>query len=196
MSAVATTSPQPTGARAVGWWGMALVIVAELALFGTALAAYFFLRYHTSTWPPDGIARPDLALGGIATALLVGSSFPMFLAERAIQRGDDGRLRLWMGLAMILAIAFLSIQAYEYATVEFSLRTDAYGSLFFTITSLHALHVIVGLLICLWLVVRTFAHHFDADHHVAIQAGALYWHFVDAVWIAIFLSLYVSPHLG
>ena len=184
------------GARATGWWGMAMFIVAELALFGSALAAYFFLRFQTPTWPPAGIEKPDLVLGGVATALLLSSSLPMLWAERGIARGQVWRLRLGIGVAMVLAIAFLSIQGYEYATAEFGYRTAAYGSLFFTITGLHGLHVIGGLLIASYLEARSFAGHFDEQRHLAVQTGALYWHFVDLVWIAIFVSLYVSPHIG
>jgi heme/copper-type cytochrome/quinol oxidase subunit 3 len=184
------------GARSTGWWGMAMFIVAELALFGSGLAAYFYLRFRSPSWPPPGIERPDLTLGWIATALLVLSSVPMLWAERGIERGQTWRLRLGIAIAMAMAFAFLSIQGYEYATADFGYRTSAYGSLFFTITSLHGLHVIGALLIAGYLQARSLAGHFDEDHHLAVQTGALYWHFVDLVWIAIFASLYLSAHLG
>jgi heme/copper-type cytochrome/quinol oxidase subunit 3 len=184
------------GARSTGWWGMALFIVAELALFGSALAAYFYLRFRSPAWPPAGIEKPDLTLGWIATALLVASSLPMIWAERGIARGSAWQLRAGIAVAMAMATAFLSIQGYEYATAEFGFRTSSYGSLFFTITALHGLHVIGALLIAAYLQARSLAGHFDEDHHLAVQTGALYWHFVDIVWIAIFASLYLSVHVG
>ena len=184
------------GARSTGWWGMALFIVAELVLFGSALAAYFYLRFRSPAWPPAGIEAPDLTLGWIATAFLVLSSVPVIWGERGIARGQVWRLRLGIAVAMAMALAFLSIQGYEYATADFGYRTSAYGSLFFTITSLHGLHVIGALLIGVYLQARSLAGHFDEDHHLAVQTGALYWHFVDLVWIAIFASLYLSAHVG
>ncbi|HJX08672.1 MAG TPA: cytochrome c oxidase subunit 3 [Actinomycetota bacterium] len=186
---------EPRGARSTGWWGMALFIVAELTLFGTAVASYLFLRFRAPTWPPPGVEDPDLVLGGIATVLLVGSSIPILWAERGIERGDVRRMRIGIAISIVLALAFLSIQGYEYASASFSWRTDAYGSLFFTILSLHGLHVIGAILIVSWLEARSFAGHFDGDHHVAVQTGALYWHFVDIVWLAIFSVLYLSPRI-
>jgi len=183
------------GARATGWWGMVLFIVAELALFGSALAGYFFLRFHAPEWPPPGVEEPDLMLGGLATVLLLASSLPMVWAEHSIRRGRVTQLRIGIAIAVVLAIGFLSIQAWEYADATFTYRDSAYGSLFFTITSLHALHLIVGILIALVLEARSLAGHFDDEHHLAVQTGALYWHFVDLVWIAIFVSLYLSPRI-
>jgi heme/copper-type cytochrome/quinol oxidase subunit 3 len=104
-------------------------------------------------------------------------------------------MRIAMLLSIVLALGFLAIQGYEYASAAFSWRTDAYGSLFFTILSLHALHVIGAILIVTWLEVRSFAGHFNREHHVAVQTGALYWHFVDVVWLAIFAVLYLSPRV-
>jgi heme/copper-type cytochrome/quinol oxidase subunit 3 len=192
---VSAATVEVRGARSTGWWGMVLFIVAELALFGSALAAYFFLRFHSPEWPPPGIEEPDLTLGGLATVLLLASSVPMLWAERSIARGRVGQLRLGIAIAVILALAFLSIQAWEYADATFTYRDSAYGSLFFTITSLHALHLIGGIAIALFLEARSFAGHFDGDRHLPVQTGALYWHFVDLVWIAIFVSLYVSPRI-
>jgi len=183
------------GARATGWWGMVLFIVAELALFGSALAGYFFLRFHAPEWPPPGVEEPDLMLGGLATVLLLASSLPMVWAEHSIRRGRVTQLRIGIAIAVVLAIGFLSIQAWEYADATFTYRDSAYGSLFFTITSLHALHLIVGILIALVLEARSLAGHFNDEHHLAVQTGALYWHFVDLVWIAIFVSLYLSPRI-
>jgi len=174
---------------------MALFILAELTLFGTALASYLYLRFRAPTWPPPGVDQPDVVLGAIATVLLVGSSLPMLWAERGIERGEAVRMRIGILISIVLAIGFLGIQGYEYATASFSWRSEAYGSLFFTILSLHGLHVIGAILIVGWLEVRSFAGHFDREHHAAVQVGALYWHFVDIVWLAIFAVLYLSPRI-
>ena len=199
MSLVVREDRLPTtaeGARSTAWWGMVWFIAAELALFGTFLASYFYLRFQASSWPPEGIEQPDLVIAAIMTALLLSSSVPMWLGERAIRRGDVSALRLGLALSMALGLAFLGVAAYEFATATFSWRTDAYGSLFIFITGFHAAHVVGGLMMNGFVQARAGRGHFDAEHHAAVEVTALYWHFVDAVWIAIVLSLYVSPHLG
>jgi heme/copper-type cytochrome/quinol oxidase subunit 3 len=182
-------------ARSTAWWGMVWFIAAELALFGTFLASYFYLRFQAATWPPDGIEDPNLVTAAIMTVLLLSSSLPMWWGERGIKSGDVGRLRLGLALSMLLGLIFLALASYEFASAEFSWRTDAYGSLFFFITGFHAAHVLGGLLMNGTVQVRAWRNHFDREHHVAVEVTALYWHFVDAVWIAIVLSLYVSPYL-
>jgi heme/copper-type cytochrome/quinol oxidase subunit 3 len=181
--------------RSTAWWGMVWFIAAELALFGTFLASYFYLRFQAATWPPDGIEDPNLVTAAIMTVLLLSSSLPMWWGERGIKSGDVGRLRLGLALSMLLGLIFLALASYEFASAEFSWRTDAYGSLFFFITGFHAAHVLGGLLMNGTVQVRAWRNHFDREHHVAVEVTALYWHFVDAVWIAIVLSLYVSPYL-
>ena len=78
---------------------------------------------------------------------------------------------------------------------EFTPRTNAYGSLFFAITGFHGMHVMVGLLLILFVQVRAWLGHFDRTRHLHVQTTAMYWHFVDAVWVVIMLSLYIGPHL-
>jgi heme/copper-type cytochrome/quinol oxidase subunit 3 len=183
------------GRRSTGWWGMVLFIITELALFGSALASYFYLRTTAPLWPPAGIEQPDIAYGLALTVILLSSSLPIWLGERAIRRGRRGQMQAWFGLALLLALVFLGMQAHEYATSSFGHTDGAYGALWYTITGLHGFHLIGAVLIMGAITVRAFFGHFDRDHHLAVSVGALYWHFVDVVWIAIFLSLYLSPHL-
>jgi heme/copper-type cytochrome/quinol oxidase subunit 3 len=119
----------------------------------------------------------------------------MWWADRAIARGDVRRLRIGLAVAFVLAAAFLGIQVFEYASSEFSWSTNAYGSLFFTVTGFHGLHVLLALLLNAALQVRAAFGDFDERRHGAVETVALYWHFVDVVWILIFLSLYVGPYV-
>jgi heme/copper-type cytochrome/quinol oxidase subunit 3 len=187
------------GPRSFGWWGMVWLIVTETALFGSLLLSYFYLRFRSGpTWPPDGIANPDLALPLVMTAILWSSSIPVHVAERAIRRGNRRRMRIALALAWILGAAFLVLQLvveYPGTLKEFTPRTDVYGSLFFTITGLHASHVFVGLMISLWVQVRASRGAFDEWRHTTVQVFAMYWHFVDAVWLFVLLAIYVSPRL-
>lgn len=184
-----------TGARSLGWWGMVMFILTESSLFLALIFSYFYIQIGAPTWPPEGIKTPELRLPIIMTVILLTSSAPMFWAEAGIRQGSQGRLRWGLALAFILGAAFLGLQGYEYSNKEFSPQTNAYGSLFFTVTGLHGAHLLVALLLNGVTQARAWLSHFDERRHVAVQNVAMYWHFVDAVWIVILSSLYISPHL-
>jgi cytochrome c oxidase subunit III len=191
------TAEVPAG-RPTGWWGMVMFITTEGTLFAALVASYFYLRFQsTPTWPLGGIKAPELPLPLVMSAILLSSSAPMAWADHGIRHGHLGRLRLGLAATFVLGATFLGLQGYEYATKlkEFTPTTNAYGSLFFAITGFHGMHVMVGLLLILFVQVRAWLGHFDARRHLHVQTAAMYWHFVDAVWVVIMLSLYIGPHL-
>ena len=162
-AAVATTAPvappgkgtplQPAPSSARGhptaWWGMVILILTEATLFGGLLSSYFFLRALNHTWPLGGIKPPDLARISVFTAVLLGSSVPIFWAEAGIRRGNLRVLRAGLALSWVMGAAFFVNQVFEYRDLGFGPRTNAYGSLFYAITGLHGAHVVVGLMISL-----------------------------------------------
>jgi heme/copper-type cytochrome/quinol oxidase subunit 3 len=184
-------SPEPT----TGTMGMLLFILTEATLFATFLVSYFFLRFQsTPRWPPEGIETPTLLLPSIMTVILLSSSVPMHIADAGIRRGSRLRLRLGLLASFVLGATFLGLQAVEYVEKlrEFTPQTNAYGSLFFMITGFHGAHVAVGLLLNLWVQIQAGRGFYGPDRHLTVRNVALYWHFVDAVWIAIFSSLYLA----
>jgi cytochrome c oxidase subunit III len=186
------------GGRSTGYWGMVLLIFTEATLFAILLTSYFYLRFQGSpVWPPDGIRKPELTLIAVMTPILLLSSGPMHWAELSIKKGNVGRLRLGLLITFLMGGAFLILQGFEYHTTlrEFTPRTDVYGSLFFTITGFHGVHVAVGLLMNLWLQWSAARGRFSAERHLAVENVTLYWHFVDAVWVFILVSLYLSPYI-
>jgi heme/copper-type cytochrome/quinol oxidase subunit 3 len=188
-----------TGSQSFAWWGMIWLILTESALFATLIFSYFYLRFRSGpAWPPSGIDAPSLALPLIMSAILWSSSLPVHLADRGIRRGNTRALRWGLLAGWLLGATFLVLQlAVEYPEVlrEFTPRTNAYGSLFFTITGLHGLHVLVGLVFSIWIQVRAWKGAFDEERHVSVQNFAMYWHFVDTVWLFVLLTLYISPNL-
>jgi len=183
-----------------GWWGMVLFIAVEATLFALLLASYFYVRFRSGpVWPPDGIEDPKLALVLVMSAVLWSSSLPVHLAHSAIKRGHVGAMRVCLALGFVLGAAFLALQcAVEYPDIlrhEFTPRTNAYGSMFFTITGLHGAHVLVGLLMNAWTQLRARQGAFDRHRHVTVQNFVLYWHFVDIVWVFVLATLYLSPRL-
>ncbi|MCB8984608.1 MAG: heme-copper oxidase subunit III [Ardenticatenaceae bacterium] len=194
----AVSRPLPhvlSGSRSPSWWAMLLVILNESIIFAALLTSYFYVRLNLPAWPPDGMKRPELVIPLINTALLVSSSFVMQWAQGGIRRGRQGRLRLGMIIALLLAGSFLALQIYEYGRSEFSPQTNVYGSLFFTITGIHGLHVLVMILISSVVLVRALLGHFTAERHLAVENAVLYWHFVDVVWLFILASVYLSPYV-
>jgi heme/copper-type cytochrome/quinol oxidase subunit 3 len=188
---VGRRSPEPT----TGTMGMVLFILTEATLFTTFLVSYFFLRFQaTALWPPDGIESPTLVLPAIMTVVLLSSSIPMHIADAGIRRGSRLRLRVGLLVSFLLGAVFLGLQVFEYAEKlkEFTPQTNAYGSLFFMITGAHGAHVAGGLLLNLWTQVQAGRGFYSRDRHLTVRNVALYWHFVDAVWIAIFSSLYLA----
>lgn len=182
------------GASAPGAYGMLLLILTEASLFGYLLFSYFYLASMArGPWPPAGM--PELRLALPNTGILLLSSGAMWWAESGIRRGRRGRLLIGLALALALGLVFLGIQLAEYRHQPFGPSTDAYSSLFFTITGFHGAHVAAGLLMIAVVALRAGLGHFSASRHLAVTNVAWYWHFVDAVWLVVFTSLYLSPRL-
>ena len=182
--------------RSPGWWGMVLLIFTEATFFAILLLSYFYVRFETGiTWPPPPLEKPPLFLISIMTPILLLSSVPAHIAEVAARKGNFGRMRLAIAMTMLQGATFIGLQCKEYldSVKEFKPWTNAYGSLFYTITGFHGAHVFVGLMLLLWVLVYSFRGRWTVDNHGPVQNILLYWHFVDAVWVFIFMSLYISP---
>ena len=192
--AVVPAPPRSKG-REIGWWGMMVVIVTEAMIFAGLLASYFFLQAASKHWPPPGIEAPELGRISIFTVVLLGSSVPIFWAEAAIKKGHRNRMRVGLLISFVMGAVFLANQALEYQKLPFAWGDNSYTSIFYTITGLHGLHVFIGLLINLIVQLKAAKGRISAEHHLTASVFGMYWHFVDVVWIFVFSSLYVSPHL-
>lgn len=193
-----TALPRPiaqSGSKAPGWWGMLCLIATEATLFAMLLFSYFYLRWHESAWPPDGIDYPQFNLIIPATVLLLTSSLPMWWAESGIRRGNRRRLQAGLIVAFVEAAVFIALELTEWAHLGYGPQKDSYASLFFTITGIHLTHVSGALGMNLYLQARAWRGHFSARRYLAVENVALYWHFVDVVWVAIFSTLYISPFI-
>ncbi|HEX6534534.1 MAG TPA: cytochrome c oxidase subunit 3 [Gemmatimonadaceae bacterium] len=195
MTTMAAPSAYPLGnrlERSPGWWAMIWIIATEASLFGFLLFSYFYVASQArGAWPPGGPLELRLALPN--TILLIVSSLTMWWAERGIARGSRMRLRIGLLVTFVLGAIFVIVQGIEWSHKSFGPRDDVFGALFFTITGFHGLHVIVGLLLNLAVQVWAWMGSFTEDRHLAVTNAAMYWHFVDVVWLAVFTSLYLSP---
>jgi heme/copper-type cytochrome/quinol oxidase subunit 3 len=178
--------------RPTAWWGMAMVITTESMLFVGLLSSYFYLRATSDEWPLGGLPRPHLMPVVVFSAVLVASSAPVHLAERAIRRGRVGGLRVYLAIGFAMGASFLGYTVWDFTRAEFGLDDNAYASIFHTTIGLHALHVLIGLLMSLGVQAKAATGRIDREHHLSVRMFTMYWHFVDAVWIAVFASLYLS----
>ncbi len=189
--------PLPVGSKGKlsgGWWGVLALIVTEGSLFGYLLFAYFYLASQAEQhWPPAGL--PDLLLPSINTAILLVSSVCVWASERCIRKKQIRWAIAAMALAIVLGGCFVGIQLNEWDKKTYGMTSDLYGSLYFTITGFHLLHVVIGLAILLLLLVWISFSYFNEKRHVAITIGGVYWHFVDVVWLFVFATLYLFPYL-
>ncbi|MDD5321000.1 MAG: cytochrome c oxidase subunit 3 [Methylococcales bacterium] len=195
--AMQTAQSLPVGSagnRSGGWWGVLALIVTEGSLFGYLLFTYFYLASQTEQhWPPDGL--PTLLMPGVNTLILLASSVFVWASERCIQRRQMHWSIASMVLALILGICFVVIQLHEWSIKTYTMTSNLYGSLYFTITGFHMLHVIVGLIILMMLLLWIVLGYFDDRRYAAVTIGGLYWHFVDVVWLFVFATLFLSPYL-
>ncbi|MGK2954788.1 MAG: cytochrome c oxidase subunit 3 [Solirubrobacterales bacterium] len=174
--------------------GILLFILSEIMLFGAFFAAYFFLRVvaDPDAWPPVGIELPVL-VAGINTVILVSSSFTIHYALEAIKHNNHRGLKLGLGITWLLGATFLFIQINEYVHIGFTPRDGAFGSIFFSLTGLHGAHVFIGLLLLTFANVRAWRGHFGPEQkdHLGVEVPGIYWHFVDIMWIIVFLAIYI-----
>ena len=215
VTAVATTHDEPhatghaTGGISNPILGMILFICSEVMFFAGLFAAYFNVRATAPVGPPIAspnsipVVTPELAarfdlhsepwFALILTILLVISSFTCQLGVWAIRRGDRRGLVRAIGLTLVLGIAFLIGQAYDYSQLGFGLASGPFGSTFFTLTGFHGAHVFAGAIMLSVVLYRAMSGQFSEKHHDAVEATSLYWHFVDVVWVCLFSILYIIP---
>jgi cytochrome c oxidase subunit III len=172
-----------------------MVIATEAALFAYLLFSYYYLGANAPRgWVLE--PRPTLKLSLPNTILLLLSSVVAWIGERGILDRRRGKALLGIGIAFVMGVIFAVIQGDEWRNKPFGLGESSYSSLYFVTTGFHLAHVIVGLGVLAALFVWTALDYFSPRRRLAISAGVLYWHFVDAVWLFVFFTYYVSPYLG
>jgi cytochrome c oxidase subunit 3 len=169
--------------------GIVIFLGSELMFFSSLFGTYFTLRAQNTLWTPPDVKVDALRL--LSTSILVASSGTMQMAAHRIKQGRTASMKRWVWLTLLMGATFLGFQAHEWSTVSFKISTDAYGSTFFAMTGFHGLHVFAGLVIMLVLLGRAAAGAYSADQHAGVEVATYYWHFVDVVWIALFLTIFV-----
>jgi len=177
--------------------GMILFITSEVMFF----VAFFWSFFHSSLapsvelgaiWPPMGIeALNPWGVPLLNTIILLSSGATVTWAHHAIIGGNKLEATLGLTWTIALAILFTILQAFEYYEASFTIADGIYGTTFFMATGFHGLHVIIGTLFLSVALLRLVAGHFTMQHHFGFEAAAWYFHFVDVVWLFLFMSIYI-----
>ncbi len=199
-------------------WGMSWFIFSEVMFFSAFFGALFYARVlaipdlggleskilwpdFAAQWPTSGPGSADpftpmkaWGIPAINTALLLLSGVTITFAHHYLRENKRGLLIASMIATIALGLLFLSLQAYEYShaysELNLKLTSGIYGSTFFMLTGFHGFHVSVGATMLIVILIRCIKGHFKPDHHFAFEAVAWYWHFVDVVWLGLFVTVY------
>ena len=173
-------------------FGLATFLVADAMTFAGFFAAYLTFK-AVNPLPEGAIYELELPLPILNTVLLLVSSATFHKAGQAIRQNQQSRCRNWLLVTAGLGLAFLVSQMVEYFTLPFGLTDNLYASTFFAATGFHGLHVTLGALMILivWWQARADGGRVTAEHHFPLEAAELYWHFVDGIWVILFVILYL-----
>ena len=177
-------------------YGMALFIASEVMFFVAWFWAYFNAALFPTIqiegkWPPPGVETFDTwDLPFLNTLILLTSGITVTWAHHALREGNRKHFIQGLLLTIFLGICFTCVQAFEYSHAAFGFREGIYPSTFYMATGFHGFHVLVGTIFLIVCYFRARAGHFKADHHFGFEAAAWYWHFVDVVWLFLFVSIY------
>lgn len=194
-SAPATQSASPVSRMNVGTLGMTIFIGSEIMLFASFFTAFFIARSNATQWPPifegtDSFEVPKL-ITAVNTSILVFSSFTVWWAEKRLAAGDRRGLIRGLIVTIMLGATFLIIQINEYAHLGFTPQDKMFGTVFYCLTGLHGAHVFIGLNALTYSLNRARRGEFSHGNAGPLQAASIYWHFVDVVWVFLFVVVYL-----
>nr|YP_002860163.1 cytochrome c oxidase subunit III [Davidius lunatus]ACB48045.1 cytochrome c oxidase subunit III [Davidius lunatus] len=177
-------------------WGMILFITSEVLFFVSFFWAYFHSSLSPTVelgamWPPKGIIPFDpMSIPMLNTSILLSSGVTVTWAHHSLMESNYSQATQGLFFTVLLGFYFTMLQAYEYIEAPFTIADSVYGSTFFMATGFHGIHVIIGTLFLLVCLIRHYFKHFSVNHHFGFEAAAWYWHFVDVVWLFLYISIY------
>ncbi len=176
--------------------GFVLFLVSDVVIFSAFIFAYLYLRNSVPNWPPitkggHQLPRFDVAFAAINSTILFGSGATMHSAMESWKRLDKPAFNLWLLATIVLGIAFLGGQGYEYHNAQVTWAGSTMGASFFTLTGLHGFHVFIGIIYLCVLYLQANRGVYTGSKYFGLTAGTLYWHFVDVIWVALFFLFYL-----
>lgn len=177
-------------------WGIILFITSEVFFFVSFFWAFFHRRLSPSIeigliWPPKGIQPFNpIQIPLLNTVILISSGISVTWSHHALLKNNYTQTNQSLIITITLGIYFTILQAIEYMEAPFTIADSIYGSTFFMATGFHGIHVLIGTSFLIVILIRSISFHFSSDHHFGFEAAAWYWHFVDVVWLFLYISIY------
>jgi len=192
---VSTLAPGGFGYRSLMWWGTLGLVLIESTMFALVIGTYFYLRTRNSYWPPPNIAPPDLRWGTLNLVVMLASGVPNELAKKAAGRIDLRRVRLWLVVCLLFGVAFNTIRALEFTTLNVTFSNDAYGSIVWLLLGLHTTHIATDVVDTGVLTALMFIGPVEEQRFVDVEENAVYWYFVVFTWLPIYGVIYWAPRI-
>ena len=171
--------------------GFIIFLCSESIIFLAFFVGYAVLKITAPVWYPDGITGIEVKMPFINTIILVSSSFVIYFAEKSLHKKNLWGFRLIWSLTMLMGSYFVYGQYIEWSELSFSLQSGVFGGMFYLLTGFHGLHVITGILLMGIMLFRSFLPNNYNGGEMGVESVSLFWHFVDVIWIILFILIYV-----
>jgi cytochrome c oxidase subunit 3 len=172
-------------------FGFIVFLLSESVIFLSFFSGYIIYKTTVADWYPSGVTGLETAAPRINTIVLVSSSFVIYVAERYLHDKKLWGFRLFLLATMAMGSYFLYGQAVEWSGLPFSYQSGLFGGMFYLLTGFHGLHVLTGLLLQTLMLVRSFIPGNYDNGFFGVEATSLFWHFVDVIWIILYVLIYV-----
>ena len=171
--------------------GFIIFLLSESVIFLSFFAGYIIYKTTMTDWLPSGVSGLEVREPAINTVVLVSSSFVIYIAERFLHKENLWGFRIFWLLTMAMGSYFLYGQAVEWMGLEFGFTSGVFGGTFYLLTGFHGLHVLTGILLQTIMLIRSFLPNNYAGGQFGVESTSLFWHFVDVIWIVLFILIYV-----
>jgi heme/copper-type cytochrome/quinol oxidase subunit 3 len=165
----------------------------EGTMFVVLVASYFFLRTRTASWPPEPLRAPDLLWGTLNTVIILASCVPNHFAVKAAKRLDLRGVRLWTIVTLLFAVAFALIRILEFKGLNCRWDQNAYSSIVWMNMGFHTTHIVTDMIDTLVLIALMFVGPIEGKRFVDVAENGTYWYFVVALWVPLYVVLYIAP---
>lgn len=172
-------------------FGFIVFLLSESVIFLSFFAGYIIYKTTNPNWLPAGVEGLEIVAPTINTIILVSSSFVIYFAERCLQQHNLAGFRIYLLATMAMGSYFLYGQYVEWSQLEFGFTSGTYGGMFYLLTGFHGLHVFTGILLQSMILIRSFIPGNYDNGHFGVNSTSLFWHFVDVIWIILFILIYV-----
>lgn len=181
--------------RAPLWWAVIGLITIEATVVGSFITSYLYLAAYAGPWPPAGLEPPPLLWPSANVVLLLASSVTMYWAGKGIRQGNKRQLAVGVSLSVLLAGIVLVLRTLEFIAFDFDWKSHAYGSLVWTLSGFHYVHVVSVVVGSAAVAVLAWRGYFTRERQIGVVVDTMYWYFVSLAWIPLYLTLYWVPRL-